>query len=101
MYDDFVRAMDPGEDMSPIVEDQDSPSPAPGPSARVKPLVHYRELVFCMLGRSAVVVPVDHPSARVSNRRHIVTSTVMVEIDGEGAFETLNTRYEPTPKLRM
>ena len=68
---------------------------------RVKPLVHYRELVYCMLGRSALVVPVDHPSGLVSNRGHIMTSTVMVEMDGEGRFETLNTRYEPAPKLRM
>lgn len=76
-------------------------SPASPEAPRIKPLVHYRELVYCMLGRSALVVPVDHPSGMVSNRRHIITSTVMVDMDGEGRFETLNTRYEPAPKLRM
>jgi hypothetical protein len=83
---------------------QDKPTPAepePKAPARVKPLVHYRELVFCHLGRSALVVPVDHPSGLVSNRGHTMTSAVTVDLDESGCFETLNTRYEPAPKLRM
>lgn len=65
-----------------------------------KRLVHYRELVMCKLGSSAMVLPVDHPSDLVSNEKLIVTSQVVNGPDEAGCFETLNTRYEPLPKIK-
>ena len=65
----------------------------------VKKLVHYRELVFCILGRSAMLVPCDHPSNLVSNTKMIITSQVLSEPDAQGRFETLNTVYTPRPKI--
>lgn len=66
-----------------------------------KPLVHYRELVVCTLGSSALLIPADHPSELVSNTKTIVTSAVVRGLDTEGSFETMNTRYEPAPKIKM
>lgn len=69
--------------------------------AAPKKLVHYKQLVMCMLGRSALVVPCDHPSSTVSNTGLITTSQVMVGLDADGCFETLNTRYAPIPKMKL
>lgn len=71
------------------------------PVGAIKALVHYKELVMCMLGRSALVVPCDHPSSAVSNTGLIATSQVIVELDQDGCFETLNTRYAPIPKMKV
>lgn len=65
-----------------------------------KRLVHYRELVMCKLGSSALVLPLDHPSDLVSNEKLIMTSQVVSGPDDAGCFETLNTRYEPLPKIK-
>jgi hypothetical protein len=46
-------------------------------------------------GLRALIVPVDHPDHdRVSNRQHVTTSIVL-KIEANGAFETENTRYCP------
>lgn len=67
---------------------------------RRKPLVHYVELIACELGKSALLVPADHPSELVSNTGPIMTSPVVAGPDGSGAFETLNTRYARAPGAR-
>ena len=62
-----------------------------------KPTVHYRidEHSYVVVGQSAVVRPVDHPSPLVSNKTYVKTSpVVMVDYDS-GVFETKNTRYVP------
>jgi len=46
-------------------------------------------------GYCALIVPVDHPdSANVSNKSHVSTSMVL-KIEANGAFETINTLYCP------
>ena len=74
-------------------------SGAAGEQAQAKKLVHYRELVFCVLGRSAMLMPCDHHSALVSNTKLIFTSQVVAGPDEEGRFETMNTVYAPKPKI--
>lgn len=62
-----------------------------------KPTVHYRidEHSYVVVGQSAMVRPVDHPSPLVSNKTYAKTSpVVMVDYDS-GVFETENTRYVP------
>lgn len=82
-----------------VDENNKGQSREPEISAKAKPLVHYKQLVLCKLGSGALVVPVDHPSELVSNRGPIYTSPVVDGPDGEGRFETANTRYAPLPKL--
>lgn len=65
-----------------------------GENPRQKPVVHYRKErlspAIPVKGRSAVVVPVDHP-AQYLNGITITTSTVLAVF--EDGFETHNTRY--------
>lgn len=61
-----------------------------------KPVVNYKDLHFCAVGASALVVPVNHPSELVSNTGPVRTSTVQSYDADTGVFETLNTRYQPT-----
>ena len=70
------------------------------PAKRPKPLVHYVRLIHCKLGKSALLIPVDHFSTLVSNQGPVVTSPVQVELGEDGSFETLNTRYEPVLKIK-
>ena len=64
----------------------------------MKPTVHYHELTQMkpQEGKIAFVVPVDHPSSRVSNKGMVATSLV-VEVTDDG-FETLNTVYVRIPE---
>ena len=66
---------------------------------REKPVVRFSEIVFCEMGRPALVLPMDHPSPFVSNTKHIVTSPVVAMLQ-DGSFETLNTRYLRSPKTQ-
>lgn len=61
-----------------------------------KPVVHYAPSKYDVIvsGMSAYVLPVDHPSAYVSNEITVRTSTVVV-VHEDGSFETLNTLYKP------
>lgn len=45
-------------------------------------------------GYCALIVPVDHPSADVTNKG-LVQTTMVEKIEANGAFETMNTRYCP------
>ncbi len=62
-----------------------------------KPIVHYRTDMdfFVKLGKGALVYPVDHSSALVSNTKHILTSEVIQFNPLDGGFETMNTIYKP------
>jgi len=62
-----------------------------------KPVVHYRTDMdfFVKIGKGAVVHPVDHSSALVSNTKHVITSTVTQFNPHDGGFETMNTIYRP------
>lgn len=61
-----------------------------------KPVVNYKDLYFCAVGASALVVPENHPSELVSNTGAVLTSTVQSFDADTGVFETLNTRYQPS-----
>ena len=62
-----------------------------------KPVVHYRELCFPpVIGESAALYPVDHPSPYVSNTRVATTSAVVSYDEATGELETENTIYMPT-----
>lgn len=65
-----------------------------------KRIVHYKPCLddVIMLGHSALVYPVDHPSMFVSNRVVCHTSKVVHIDDKTGVFETLNTVYKPLAK---
>lgn len=71
-------------------------SPATGTTHKVmnmkKPIVRYRQaLVEVVLGRPALVEPIDHPSELVSNNKPVWTSDVVgITL---GGFETRNTQY--------
>lgn len=61
-----------------------------------KPIVRYTptHADYIELGMPARVLPIDHPSDRVSNTDWVRTS--LVERIGEnGEFETRNTVYKP------
>ena len=60
-----------------------------------KPLVTYSRLLRCEEGGPALVFPVDHPGAYVSNTTMVVTSTVLRFDRRSGEFETMNTLYRP------
>lgn len=68
--------------------------------SKTKPVVHYDNTKHSViaLGRSAVVLPVDHPNHlpdhQVSNTVHVLTSRV-IKIHHDGSFETENTIYKP------
>lgn len=73
---------------------------ASGGASQPKPLVHYMELLACELGKSAHLVPADHPSKLVSNTQMVLTSVVVVGPDALGSFETMNTRYVRAPSMK-
>lgn len=61
-----------------------------------KPIVHYKEMPASMastpkVGHVACVLPLDHPSANVSNNNPVITSKVIAVT--EDGFETQNTIY--------
>jgi hypothetical protein len=61
---------------------------------KLKPLVHYIEVVYPpspVVGKSVIVKTVDHPSPLVSNTKHVLTSPV-VSVNDDG-FETQNSIY--------
>lgn len=62
-----------------------------------KQRVRYIDLGYCVIGQSAVVLPLDHPSDLVSNRTWAQTSPVVSIIDQANGkvFETRNTVYWP------
>lgn len=63
----------------------------------MKPTVRYIDLGFCELGCRAMVIPLDHYSPRITNRRWVTTSTVLAitpGVDGP-TFETRRTIYVP------
>lgn len=64
----------------------------------MKPIVHYTDLGFCVLGCPADVMPYDHPN-RTLNRTWVRTTSVLALCwtPGGPAFETRNTRYVPCP----
>jgi hypothetical protein len=58
-----------------------------------KRVVHYVEtLRGPIVGQSAIVVPIDHTSSKVSNTQSVLTSTVL-KVHGDLGFETLNSEY--------
>lgn len=67
-----------------------------------KPVVHYtpnpHQFIPDVVGKGAMVWPVDHPnhlfSQNVSNETACFTSAV-IRIGENGEFETLNTIYKP------
>lgn len=64
----------------------------------MKPTVHYHPtpLDIIIVGRGAVVFPMDHPDKNhVSNTKMVFTSNV-ISRDDSGNFETENTRYVPS-----
>lgn len=65
---------------------------------KMKPTVHYHptDLDIIELGRGAVIFPMNHPDKHnVSNTTLVFTSKV-ISVDGQGNFETENTRYVPS-----
>lgn len=61
-----------------------------------KKIVRYSQLLYCKVGDSALVIPVDHPDAAyVSNEDIARTSTVVSYDEVTEQFETLNTLYVP------
>jgi hypothetical protein len=66
-----------------------------------KRTVHFypdRVFVRPAIGRSAVVLPIDHDdSERVSNTKHVITSSV-VKVSADGSFETQHSIYVPQRK---
>lgn len=63
-----------------------------------KPIVHYRKLVSCSVGASALVHPIDHPGPDVSNTKMVRTSAVLRYDRDTGEFETRNSIYRRLPK---
>lgn len=64
-------------------------------STSSKKTVRYSQLGACMVGSSALLLPVDHPGPHVSNTKFVTTSTVLSFDPETGIIETLNTRYVP------
>jgi hypothetical protein len=62
-----------------------------------KPIVLYESPRRIEVGLPAIVRPIDHPSDLVSNDMHVLTSPVIVLIDG--GFETENTIYRHEESL--
>ena len=66
------------------------------PVTEAKPVVHFHPLFGGLPleeGRTARVVPVDHPAAYLNGE--IVTTSYIVAVNPDGSFETRNTRYVP------
>ena len=63
----------------------------------MKKVVHYSDLRYTpVVGKMAMVIPVDHPDTEnVSNNTWVYTSDVVRVDEVTGIFETLNTVYEP------
>jgi hypothetical protein len=64
-------------------------------SSNQKPVVKYRTLVSCQVGKLAEVHTVNHPSSNNAGPQQ--TSTVITYDEATGVFETQNTRYVPGP----
>lgn len=60
-----------------------------------KKTVSYKELVFCKVGCSALLFPVDHPGPHVSNTKYTRTSVVQSYDPATGVIETMNSIYRP------
>lgn len=66
----------------------------------MKPIVYYDSTLPCSIkkGKSACVKPINHTNhvegQAVSNTRHVFTS-VVISVNQNGEFETLNTYYKP------
>lgn len=64
-----------------------------------KPIVRYRGAAQVVVGRSAILHPVDHPNHlpghNVSNARQVRTSAVIDFNSETGYIETMNTIYMP------
>lgn len=60
----------------------------------LKQVVLYTDLLDCVVGCSATVIPLDHPSYRVINGRLCYTSEVLSYDPVTGDFETRNTLYK-------
>ena len=54
-----------------------------------------------VVGASAYVFPVNHPSMFVSNEGLAITSTVLKHDKKTGEFETRNTIYKPLSKSQL
>lgn len=60
-----------------------------------KPIVQFRHdegFDNWKVGQSAYVFPIDHP---LRSNKSIVRTSVIVKINDDGSFETLNTIYQP------
>lgn len=66
----------------------------------MKPVVNYKELIFCYVGGHALVQPENHPSVLVSNKKPALTSVVVAFDEKSGEFETRNTLYRPLPNAK-
>lgn len=72
-------------------------------NAQDKQVVKYSSVTFPsaviagldVVGTSAYVVPVDHPSIWVTNGKVATTSPIVEYDETTGIFETLNTVYVP------
>lgn len=62
-----------------------------------KPTVRYDTFLpfYIVVGESATVFPIDHPSPLVSNQKFVNTSEVVYYSKSTGVFETQNTKYVP------
>jgi hypothetical protein len=62
-----------------------------------KATVHFdptRKGLAPRVGSKAIVFPIDHTSALVSNTKHVLTSRVTA-VNPDGSFETMNSLYVP------
>lgn len=66
-----------------------------------KPVVHYAEMYFCELGKSAMVILADNPTGKPEDARVARTSRVQAFDPASGEFETLNTLYKPAPGVAV
>lgn len=57
-----------------------------------KKKVLYKELIMLKEGIGAVVLPINHTSAKVSNKKPVFTSKV-IKVLSETSFETENSIY--------
>lgn len=65
-----------------------------------KPVVHY-EIAHnnhIIVGESAIIQPIDHPSGYVTNTTWASTSEVLKYSEEDHIFETLNTMYQGVVK---
>lgn len=63
-----------------------------------KPIVAYKKLEFCQVGRAAIVLTESHHRLETENQWRITSPVVLVHggsINGKPVFETGNTVYSP------